>query len=61
VSGLDLVAWTAARNDTQLTDTITKDEQAAVKAGLRSTPSFRIGKTGNPPYASAIRETLGKG
>ncbi|MHB8233644.1 MAG: DsbA family protein [Solirubrobacteraceae bacterium] len=46
--GLDLTAWTAARNDPEFTNTITSDAQAANNAGFTGTPSFQIGKTGGP-------------
>jgi protein-disulfide isomerase len=70
VPGLNLIAWTAARNDTDLASTLTSDAQAARRAEFAGTPSFRIGRTGgqflrfkphtntNPrPYDIAI-ETL---
>ncbi len=73
MTGLNLIAWTATRSDTQLTNTITSDAQAASDAGLNGTPALLIGQTGgtlrrlevtsltNPsPYASAI-ETLLRG
>jgi protein-disulfide isomerase len=46
--GLNLTAWTAARNEPQFTNTITSDAQAANNAGFTGTPSFQIGKTGGP-------------
>ncbi len=46
--GLNLTAWTAARNDPEFTNTITSDAQAANTAGFTGTPSFQIGKTGGP-------------
>ncbi|HEX3432679.1 MAG TPA: thioredoxin domain-containing protein [Solirubrobacteraceae bacterium] len=46
--GLNLTAWTAARNDPEFTNTITSDAQAANNAGFTGTPSFQIGKTGGP-------------
>ena len=46
VAGLNLIAWTAARNGTDLANTLTSDAQAASNAGLTATPSFLIGKTG---------------
>ena len=48
VTGLNLIAWTAARNGTDLANTITRDAQAARSAGLTATPSFLIRKTGGP-------------
>jgi protein-disulfide isomerase len=56
VPGLNLSDWTAARNDATFTNTIASDAQAANNAGFSGTPSFLIGKTGQPPkkleYAS---------
>jgi protein-disulfide isomerase len=49
VPGLNLANWTAARNDATFTNTITSDAQAANNAGFTGTPSFLIGKTGEPP------------
>jgi protein-disulfide isomerase len=46
VSGLDLSAWTAARNDPSLTAQIASDAQLATASGFTGTPSFLIGKTG---------------
>jgi len=46
VPGLNLTAWTAARNDPELANSITTDGQAANSAGFTGTPSFLIGKTG---------------
>ena len=70
VPGLNLIAWTVARNDTELVDTIISDAQAASNAGFTGTPSFLLGKTGGTlgaflpntdtevaPYNAAI-ETL---
>jgi protein-disulfide isomerase len=48
VPGLNLAAWTAARGDEQLQNVITTDAQAANNAGFTGTPSFLIGKTGQP-------------
>jgi protein-disulfide isomerase len=48
VTGLNLPAWTAARNGADLANTLTSDAQAARNAGLTATPSFLIGKTGGP-------------
>jgi protein-disulfide isomerase len=48
VTGLNLIAWTAARNGTGLANTLTNDAQVASEAGLNATPSFLIGKTGGP-------------
>jgi len=46
VPGLNLAAWSAARNDPAFENTITGDEQAATSEGFNGTPSFLIGKTG---------------
>jgi protein-disulfide isomerase len=46
IPGLSLSGWTAARNDSAFTNTITSDSQAANNAGFTGTPSFLIGKTG---------------
>jgi protein-disulfide isomerase len=48
VTGLSLIAWTAARNGAHLAKTLSSDAQAASNAGLTSTPSFLIGETGGP-------------
>jgi protein-disulfide isomerase len=46
VPGLNLAAWTAARNDPALAASITRDAQDANVNGFTGTPSFLIGKTG---------------
>jgi len=47
VPGLNLTAWTSARNDPALATQVTStDAQAANNAGFTGTPSFLIGKTG---------------
>ncbi len=48
VTGLNLIAWTAARNGADLANRLSSDAQAANNAGLTATPSFLIGKTGGP-------------
>jgi protein-disulfide isomerase len=71
VPGLNLIAWTAARDDTELANTITNDAQAAGNAGFTGTPSFLLGRTGGTlqsfrqrtntdpaPYNAAIEELL---
>lgn len=58
LTGLNLVAWTAARNDIALADTISSDAVAAKSAGLTSTPSFLLATSGRAPYASAIEKLL---
>jgi protein-disulfide isomerase len=46
VPGLNLVAWTAARNDPTLASTLTGDRRAVKLVGFTGTPSFLIGRTG---------------
>jgi protein-disulfide isomerase len=46
VPGLNLPAWTAARNDTALASELVTDAQLAAAQGFTGTPSFLIGKTG---------------
>jgi len=58
LTGLNLIAWTAARNDTALANTITSDAAAAKNAGLTSTPSFLLSTSGTTPYASTIEKLL---
>jgi len=58
VPGLNLIAWTAARSDAELANTITRDAQTAKFEGLRSTPTFLIANPRNAPYASTITKLL---
>jgi protein-disulfide isomerase len=71
VTGLNLVAWTAARNRADLANTLATDAEVASNTGLTATPSFLIRKTGGPllklrvtsltnplPYARAIERLL---
>ena len=71
VPGLNLAAWTAARNDPALAASITTDAQTANANGFTGTPSFLIGKTGGKlekfepstytetgPYNAAIEKLL---
>jgi protein-disulfide isomerase len=58
VSGLNLIAWTAARGDSALVKTITADALAAKKAGLTSTPAFLLSESAATPYASTIKKIL---
>jgi protein-disulfide isomerase len=71
VPGLNLAAWTAARNDPALTASITSDAQAVNSNGFTGTPSFLLGKTGGTlqkfepsslteagPYNAAIEKLL---
>jgi protein-disulfide isomerase len=46
VPGLNLPNWTAARNDTELANSVSSDAQASNNAGFTGTPAFLIGKTG---------------
>jgi protein-disulfide isomerase len=46
VTGLNLAAWSAARNDPAFQNAITTDARAANTAAFTGTPSFLIGKTG---------------
>jgi protein-disulfide isomerase len=48
VPGLDLPDWSAARNDPALAEEITHDAQLVNQEGFTGTPSFLIGKTGEP-------------
>lgn len=48
VPGLNLTAWTTDRSNPAYTNTITSDAQAANNQGFNGTPSFLIGKTGQP-------------
>ncbi len=71
VPGLNLPAWTAARGDAALADTISRDALTASYARFRGTPSFLIGTAAgrlwrfNPgsftlvaPYAATIEQLL---
>ena len=71
VPGLNLAAWTAARNDPALAASITTDAQTANANGFTGTPSFLLGKTGGKlekfepstytetgPYNAAIEKLL---
>jgi protein-disulfide isomerase len=71
VPGLNLAAWTAARNDPTLGKQVTNDTLAASEAGFSGTPAFEIGKTGATlqkfepgsfseagPYNAAIEKLL---
>jgi protein-disulfide isomerase len=48
VPGLNLTTWTADRNDAEFATKVTTDAQAANNAGFDGTPSFLLGKTGEP-------------
>jgi protein-disulfide isomerase len=58
VPGLNLSAWTAARSDAELANTITRDAQTVKSQGLRSTPSFLIANPRNAPYVATIERLL---
>jgi protein-disulfide isomerase len=71
VPGLDLIAWTAARNDAAAVDTLNREARAAHNAGVTGTPGFFLGKTGGrlrrfmpgtvdeaAPYDAAIERLL---
>jgi protein-disulfide isomerase len=58
VTGLNLIGWTAARDDPELVHAITSDAQAASNAGLRDTPSFLVARARDTPYISAIERLL---
>jgi protein-disulfide isomerase len=46
VPGLNLINWSAARNDPALAEEVNQDGQAANLQGFTGTPSFLMGKTG---------------
>lgn len=48
VPGLNLTTWTNDRGDPTLANQVATDAQAATNAGFTGTPSFLIGKTGEP-------------
>jgi protein-disulfide isomerase len=48
VPGLNLATWTADRGNGEFTNTITSDAQLANNSGFSGTPSFLLGKTGEP-------------
>ena len=58
IPGLNLLAWTAARGEARLVETLTSDARAAVQAGLDSTPSFRIGGATHAAYYASIKRLL---
>ncbi len=47
VSGLNLLQWTNARNNTALAGRLSADAQAANTVGFNGTPSFLMGTTGH--------------
>ncbi|HUA73411.1 MAG TPA: thioredoxin domain-containing protein [Solirubrobacteraceae bacterium] len=48
VPGMNLATWTADRGNGEFTNAITSDAQLANNSGFTGTPSFLIGKTGEP-------------
>lgn len=59
IPGLNLIAWTAARDQPRLLETLARDERAAQESGLDATPSFRIGGPTHAAYYQAILALLG--
>ena len=49
VPGLNLATWTQDRSNGEFTNTITSDAQLANNSGFSGTPSFLLGKSGEPP------------
>lgn len=59
VGGLNLIEWTAGRNDPELVRTLATDARAARSAGMNATPTFLLAHAGpRPPYLGAIRKQL---
>jgi protein-disulfide isomerase len=71
IPGLNLTAWTAARNNPEYVNMLTSDAQTVNKEGFTGTPSFLIGKTGTTlrklepgiyneaaPYTAAVESLL---
>jgi protein-disulfide isomerase len=59
VGGLNLIEWTAARNDPKLVRTLATDARVATSAGMNATPTFLLGHAGpRPPYLGAIKKEL---
>jgi protein-disulfide isomerase/thiol-disulfide isomerase/thioredoxin len=59
VSGLNLIEWTAARNDPELGATVTSDAQAAKRKGIKATPEFVLTNTRlSPQNLAAMRKQL---
>jgi protein-disulfide isomerase len=58
-TGLNLIEWTAARNDPELARRLTTDAQAASSRGLNQTPGILVSHTGpRPPYLNALKKQL---
>ncbi len=53
--GLNLSAWSEARNDPAYANQIVSDAQAATQNGFTGTPSFLLGKSGStlPKFETA--------
>jgi protein-disulfide isomerase len=49
VPGLNLAAWSAARNEPAYANALEADSQAANQEGFTGTPSFQLGKTTEAP------------
>jgi protein-disulfide isomerase len=71
VPGLNLAKWTSDRSNSELSNQVEGDSQAANNAGFTGTPSFRLGKSGTTlqkfepssfgepgPYDAAIEKLL---
>jgi protein-disulfide isomerase len=70
VPGLNLAAWSGARNEPAFSAEVTSDQQAATQAGFTGTPSFLLGKSDSlqpfqpssfsepAPYLTAIDKLL---
>jgi protein-disulfide isomerase len=61
VPGMNLTKWTTDRSDGEFTNAITTDAQAANNAGFTGTPSFLLGKTGQPlkKFESSLTDPSG--
>lgn len=61
VPGMNLTKWTADRSNGEFTNAITTDAQAANNAGFTGTPSFLLGKTGQPQkkFESSLTDPSG--
>jgi protein-disulfide isomerase len=58
IKGLNLIEWTAARSDPELTEVLERDARAAGKAGINSTPTFLILSRSHTPYVTALEKAL---
>jgi protein-disulfide isomerase len=61
VPGMNLTKWTTDRSNGEFTNAITTDAQAANNAGFTGTPSFLLGKTGQPQkkFESSLTDPSG--